>query len=338
MRSAVFLLLIGFFSLSVSAINISSCQTLNAPGEYYLNQDVQQPEFRNCFWIPSGGVVLDCQGHSISIPYTPQLHSSIPIASDAANVEVRNCVLRADLFSSENGIIIYPMGNDPIQNLTVTGCVFENLGYAFRAWHALLPDPHTNALNFSYNVIKNGANGFWTNSSVPEQGLVFANNYVKVSGTGAVINSLNPVFENNTFVGGMPVLEIGQETTAVNVSFDKDLAVVYAPLTVDWFLSVKAVNKAGSPISGALVSVYDVNDDSVFEGFTGESGWFGGKATEYVQFPGPTKEFKTPTSIVVSKDSYVEEALVTLDANKQVELQLDPVKVKKPKKQKKPKD
>lgn len=78
-----------FIALQFAATNISSCQTINAPGEYVLNQSLNSSG--TCIDITSGNVSLDCKGYEIKATASSDAISVSAINSN--NTEVRNCVV-----------------------------------------------------------------------------------------------------------------------------------------------------------------------------------------------------------------------------------------------------
>ncbi|VVC01258.1 Periplasmic copper-binding protein (NosD) [uncultured archaeon] len=88
MRKALLFILIATFS-AVSAIDVSSCQTLGAAGEYVLTQDITSAG-ANCIVISVGNVNLTCNGFPIKGSTTGGA-AAVRITANKAMVE--NCKL-----------------------------------------------------------------------------------------------------------------------------------------------------------------------------------------------------------------------------------------------------
>ncbi len=69
--------------------DISTCQELDAPGTYYLTEDIieNSTDYSNCFNITAEGVILDGNGHSIN---RTELTGNAAIKISADDVEIRD--------------------------------------------------------------------------------------------------------------------------------------------------------------------------------------------------------------------------------------------------------
>ncbi len=98
---------------SSNAIDISSCQTLNAPGDYILTQDIST-NISDCLTITQSNIHLDCNNYKISAEKDIMPYTGITIGSinGAINVTIDNCIIE----HSYHGISLLGCINCVIKN------------------------------------------------------------------------------------------------------------------------------------------------------------------------------------------------------------------------------
>jgi hypothetical protein len=111
--------LIGVFLIAslgiVSAVDISTCQTLSADTTYDLTGNVTANVNSMCFSISQSNVTLDCNGYSIIGNSTSNLKYGIWLTGD--NNNIRNCNFHNWSFGTDRGMHISG-SNEQLDNLT----------------------------------------------------------------------------------------------------------------------------------------------------------------------------------------------------------------------------
>ncbi len=103
------------FPLTVSAIDINSCQTLTEPNSLYaLNQNIFQPLDEDCIVIAAENITIDCQGYSIT---SSSKSGNAGIYSNRVNTTIKNCKVSMGVYSP--GIELLSANNSYIFNNTL---------------------------------------------------------------------------------------------------------------------------------------------------------------------------------------------------------------------------
>ncbi len=125
-------LLIGLMNSNFAGevVNVNSCRTLNSPATtYVLTSDVSSSG--TCFIVDQGGIILDCQGHTITYS-----GNGMGIGKDywytaGSGLVIKNCNIVGTGTSSREGIQLEYTNNVRIENTNITSrgngiSLFEN--------------------------------------------------------------------------------------------------------------------------------------------------------------------------------------------------------------------
>ncbi|MFH2027819.1 MAG: NosD domain-containing protein, partial [Nanoarchaeota archaeon] len=105
-------------------IGLTDCANMDAPGNYYLTQDIIDSTAYHCMNISANNVVLDCQGHKIDALVGSGYHGIY--AYVLSNITVKNCFL-----SDWPNFYFYILGvhNSYFENVRLESEVYGGFGF-----------------------------------------------------------------------------------------------------------------------------------------------------------------------------------------------------------------
>jgi parallel beta-helix repeat protein len=213
----LFVLSLGFASASTPG-NISSCQTLDTAGNYFLNMSLinENVTSTGCFRISASNVVLDCQNYYIKNESLRQIGIE---AYDSENVTIKNCNVSMNstlqgygfVFTRQNNSFIFnSIANNNAYGIYLSGGVNNILSNITangnRVSGVWLSESNNNTLS---NVTSNSnTNGFYISSSSGNSlvGINANNNTqgISLSGASGTMNNnqiINSTITNNAQYG-----------------------------------------------------------------------------------------------------------------------------------------
>ncbi len=125
MKKILFLLFFFLFVLEVSGIDISTCQNITSPGNYYLTADILNTS-STCFTINTSNILFDCQEHLID---GTGGSNTIGIYVDAydygsiTNITIKNCTIK----EFYTGLHFYGSSSNIIDNSKISLITLLNL-------------------------------------------------------------------------------------------------------------------------------------------------------------------------------------------------------------------
>lgn len=176
---------------SVSAEEISSCQTINAAGNdsgyYYLSSGVSGGDqsdgtFTSCIYVNVDNIRINCQGNTIK----GNASADFVVNLDAStNVSLENCIISAP----NSGVRVYGLENSYITNNTITA----------GGSYGIIADV-TALNNFTYNRITGPFLGIEVTSSFGRNRLI--NNNASGEYGLRIFGAGNQYIEGGTYAGG----------------------------------------------------------------------------------------------------------------------------------------
>jgi parallel beta-helix repeat protein len=195
MKNSIVVFLLFLTASSFALTTVSSCQTINAPDVYVLNQSlsgdpVSMGSGTGCINIATSNVVLDCDGHSVSGPGTASTYG-IHAGGSLTNITIRNCTV-SDYFY---GIDIDTTDGALVENNEVSGT-----NDALTIGHLTY---HVTSRNNEFHSSERGIDLEYSSSSgfISERDYIHDNDQygIRLSGTSGIIIANGTIEENGGY-------------------------------------------------------------------------------------------------------------------------------------------